>query len=138
MDLDLNQLELTPEEIAELMEPYGPKQAMIATRIGFAMGLSELGLSPSEFEYIAKQASFDLARFLPQIPEAYGTAAMMAIGGAGLAGAYSGYARHRIDQMLQGNDDPDVQALRKKIDAYHNLTSDLKRTNGISNLPAAR
>lgn len=134
MDLDLFQLNLTAEELAELQEPYGPKHAMLATRIGFAMGLSELGITPSEFETLVKAASFEWSRFLPEIPEAYGTAAMLATGAGALGGAYSGYARARAEQVLNGQEDPEAVALERKLKAYKSLSGDLTRTNSLRRL----
>lgn len=136
--MNLEKLSLSREDIAELSEPFGPKHAMEALRMGFASGLSELGLLPSEFEEMLKSANFKegtLGELFNKGVEGYGNAAALVIGAGALGGAYSGYARARLDQMIAGNDDPEAVALRKKTQAYQSMIADLKRTNQLQAAP---
>lgn len=113
-------------------------EARQAARIGLARAISEAGLTPSQAE--AKVAA------LPILPSITGpehnkvalslTPALdlikkisltMIIGGAG-AGAIAGHLHHKVDRAMDGENDPEGVAMRKKTDGYHQMTADLKQT----------
>lgn len=129
--MDLKTINLSDADIAELSQDFGPKEAMEALCLGFAMGLSECGLTPSEFEGFSKLGLVNWGEVPAEILGGYGTAAAGIIGAGALGGAYSGYARSRVEQTMNGTDNPDIVALRKKIQAYRSMSSDLKRTNAL-------
>lgn len=138
--MDQSIIELDPDQVEDLNQPFGLKEAMDANRLGFAMALSESGLTPGQFEDLCATANFDsvkVAGWLESIANSSKALAALTIGAGAIAGGYSGYARAQADQTIEGNDDPEIVGLRKRIMAYRNMTSDLHRTNGLTANPAA-
>lgn len=135
--MDLQNIHFSPEDIAELQQPYGPKQAMAAFKLGFAMGLGELGLMPGEFEKSArnKTAIFDWGKVLTGGPELYADAAALLTGVGAAAGAYTGYARANVQKELEGRGDPATVELKRKLKGYQGLMADLKRNNVVQQPP---
>lgn len=126
--MDFSKIALNEIEFAELSGPFTQKHAREAALLGMARALAEQGLMPGDVEALLRKTGFDISG-LASLPAQY---SMLGIGGGALLGAYSGYARHQMEQTLDGNDDPAVVALKRKIDAYKNMTTDLKRTEKVS------
>lgn len=124
---------LSPQEHQELQQPYSAMDALSAIKLGFALGLSEIGITPSEFEGMVKFAEFNN-------PLGVGVGLLESLGKATLAGGavgtlvggYSGYLRHRAEKAIEGKNDPDIMALRNKIRAYDQMKKDLLRTNAVT------
>ena len=135
--MDFPDIDLSPADIVELTGPFTPKEALDGIKLGFAMGLSDCGLIPSEVEDFLKSGVINWGDLAKMGPEAYLELSTGVIGAGALAGAYSGYARHQVEQGLNGTDDPQLSSLKKKLDAYHSMTADLKRTNAVQQPVAA-
>jgi hypothetical protein len=125
--MDLSKIALNDAQLAELNGPFTQKHAQEAVLLGMARALAENNLLPSDVEPLLK-AGFEWGS-LASLPGQY---ALLGLGTGAVLGAYSGYARHKMEQVLDGNDDPKVVALKKKIEAYRNMTADLKRTSAVS------
>lgn len=98
-----------------------------AIRIGVARAMSEAGLIPSEGEMKLASVSFqkeavDVLEFLKTMVTTVPAYAVVA--GAGI-GAYAGHVHHSADRALSGEDDPELNTLKKKTDAYRKMTADL-------------
>jgi hypothetical protein len=126
--MDLSQIELNDAQLAELSGPFTQKHAQEAALLGMARALAENNLLPSDVEPLLHKAGFEWGS-LASLPGQY---ALLGLGTGAVLGAYSGFARHKMEQVLDGNDDPKVVALKKKIEAYRNMTADLKRTSAVS------
>jgi len=126
-------LELTPQEALDLDQPYSPQDAFAAFKLGMATGMSELGLTPEEFERMGKFATaiWNPIDLFGKGLEGYATLATLLTGVGALGGAYSGYSRSNIENMLNGKGDPETMALRRKIRAYQGMSADLKRNSAV-------
>ena len=104
---------------------------MSAFKLGFAIGLSEHGITPSEFEKMAKYAEVNILGLGANLID--GLAKATLVGGAAgtLLGGYSGYLRHRAEKAIEGKNDPDIVALQNKIRTYRQMSEDLVRTDRI-------
>lgn len=127
--MDLDVISLNANELAELSGPYTPKHAQEAVLLGFARALAENGISPAAMEEFVKSGKFDLGESMMKFPGQY---ALLGLGVGAVGGAYSGYARHRIEQKIDGKENPEMIALQKKIDAYRNLIGDAKRMQQVA------
>jgi hypothetical protein len=126
---------LSAAETAELYAPYSVQEEMSALKLGFALALSEIGLTPSEFEQMVKVAegiSLNPVNGLLSTAEGLIGLTTMAAGGGALAGGYSGYLRHKVEKDMEGKGDPDLVSLHDKIRAYNELTRDLRRSNAVA------
>lgn len=124
--------QLSREEIVQLNGPITDADRLSAIKLGFALGLSEKGLTLGEFEKIAKVANAgEGAGFVPGavngLLDFIGKSTLAGAAVGGTVGAYSGYLRHRVAKALAGEDDPKQNELRKKLDGYHQMTKDLNR-----------
>ena len=124
---------LGSQEALDLDQPYSPQDAFAAFKLGMATGMSELGLTPEEFERMGKFAlmNWNPIDLFGKGLEGYGTIAALLTGAGALGGAYTGYARSNIENMLDGKGDPETMALRRKIRAYQGMSADLKRNSAV-------
>lgn len=106
--------------------------ALSAVKLGFAIGLSEIGITPSEFEEMAKLAEVNPLGGLVGGFESLGKATLAGGAIGTLVGGYSGYLRHRAEKAIEGKNDPDIVALRNKIRAYDQMKKDLIRTTAVT------
>lgn len=127
----MNPIKLTQQESDELSSDYSVQDELSAVKLGFAIGLSEIGITPSEFETMAKIADGIGAGILSGV-EALAGATTMGIGAGAAIGGYSGYLRHRAEKAIEGKNDPELVALRDKIRAYNELKKDLVRTSAVA------
>ena len=98
-----------------------------AIRIGVARAMSEAGLTPSQGETklastTLQKEAVDVLGFLKDMVTTVPSYAIVA--GAGI-GAYAGHVHHSADRALSGEDDPELNTIKKKTDAYHKMTADL-------------
>jgi len=134
--MDFSTLTFTPKEAAELQQPFNLKHAQEAMRAGFCHAISEAGLTPGDVENFLKQGTGSGAwSLIPDGFELAGHVAEIGLGAGALAGAYTGYARNKIERILDGKGDPKTIALKKKILGYQQMTDDLQRTQAVSTPP---
>jgi hypothetical protein len=127
--MDLDRITLNESQHAELTGPFLPKHAHEAALLGFARALAENGISPSAMEDFLKTGKFDLGEAMANFPGQY---ALLGLGVGAVGGAYSGYARHRLEQKIEGKENPQMIALQKKIDSYRNLIADARRMQQVA------
>ena len=135
--MDFSTLTFTPAEIAELQQPFNLKHAREAMVAGFCHAISEAGYTPGEVEDFLQKVANGSSNWINTLGGFAGHAMEIGIGAGALAGAYSGYARNKIERILDGKGDPKTVALKKKLLAYQQMTDDLKRTQTIAEAPAA-
>jgi len=130
----MNPITATPLEAKELSRPYSDEEALSAFKLGLAIGISEAGILPSDFERMLKFAEVNILGVGAGLVD--GLAKATLVGGAAgtLLGGYSGFLRHRAEKAIEGKNDPDIVALQNKIRAYKQMTSDLDRTNRITGI----
>jgi hypothetical protein len=121
----------TSEQIQKLASgPYTEEDSMASLKLGFAQGLCELGILPSEFERMFKEAE-DMPILGPMVNT---SAKLMGLGLAGgaLLGGYSGLLRHRAEKAIDGKNDPDITAQQNSLKAYREMIADLRRNVAIT------
>lgn len=126
-----SKMEVPVEQLAAFVADSGPDIRLSSLKLGFAIGLSEIGLLPSEFESLVKQAEGGPLDFIMAIPKALGSATLYTGAAGALGGAYTGYLRHKTERAVDGKDDPETLALQNKLNAYRQMTQDLRRTDKV-------
>jgi len=130
--MDLSFVTFTPAEIEELNSPFSPKEAQAAVARGLSCALSDAGLMPGEVEVLLStltkvagdSTGSKFLGFVEKVPELF-------IGAGALGGAYAGYLHAKIDKALEGNDDPQIVALKRRIKAYTNMAGDLRQSASV-------
>ena len=129
------QINLSPKDVAELMQPYSQKDREGAMKLGFVRFMSENGIDPElaekalqkvAFPKLAEGGFFNAVSTLPSTfltgIKDYGLA--MTLPAAAL-GAASGVLRHRGEQAAKGMDDPDVNKLHNRLSMYQKMKQEL-------------
>ncbi len=124
-------IDLTQEQILELNGPFTHKEAREHAALGFAQALAEHHILPSSLECMLKAASLKMAFGEGAIDFLTKGGPMLGLTLGAVGGTYAGYAHNKIDKVLEGRDDPKVVELKRKIEAYKNMSADLKRTSAI-------
>ena len=91
-----------------------------------AQAISDAGLTPEEFEVLFHKFADGGGTFGGEIVSGLMKYPEIMIGGGALLGAGAGMLHHKVDQVLAGNEDPEVVALKKKIKAYKTMSGDLQ------------
>jgi len=127
--MSLRTIYLTPEQVAELAAPFTPAEAKAAMMAGVANAISQAGLLPSEAELIFQKFAND--KFGTWGDVAANTMVWLPLGAGALGGAYTAYARHKIEQDFDDRGNPELATLKKKIQTYRTMSDDLRRTNRV-------
>lgn len=118
---------LTQEDIQELNGPFTYKEAREHVALGFAQALAENHILPSSLETMIKSAGGALSEAFNLFKDVN----LLGLTAGAAGGAYLGYAHNKIDKLLSGKDDPKVNELKRKIEAYKSMSADLARTNQV-------
>ena len=104
-----------------------------AVRIGVARAMSEAGFIPSEAEVKLASSTLnkkaDVLGFLEKLVTTVPPYVVLASAGIG---AYAGHLHHAADKALSGEDDPEINTIKKKTDAYRKMTADLAQTEAAT------
>ena len=109
--------------IEEINKENESEQMARSIKLGLCRAMSEHGLKP-------KQAEDALAKIANPLGAAAKTLTMgvpiglLAVGG--LLGIGSAEARHKIEQTIENNDDPNMRQTKAKLEAYKRMIKDLK------------
>lgn len=127
--MSLRTILLTPQQVEELSQPFGPAEAKAAMLAGFAEAISSAGLLPSEADdLLQKVANTKMAGWADTVANA---GVWWPLGIGALGGAYTAYARHKFEQDFNDRGNPELVSLKQKIRTYRTMSDDLKRTNKV-------
>jgi hypothetical protein len=136
---------VTQQEMEALRGPLTAADRVECLKVGFCMALSEENILPSEAEAIleklGRQAKLGLvAEGVKAVREAVGMGGDVAkttvelgnkglagiIGGGALAGYLTGRMHYGLGKKVEGQDDPESNVLRKKLQGYKQLGQEIE------------
>lgn len=130
--IHISSIEIPAADAAALAQPYSFEERVGAIKLGMLEALSSAGIEPEVFEAAVKYAAvqhFKAANGLVEAPakilelvKTYGPAAII---GAGIAGGYSGLARHSMEKSLAGEGDPEAAKLERQVKTYEQMRKEL-------------
>lgn len=120
-------IEISPEQSAELTGDLTPAEEAAAMKLGFAMALSEAGITPSQAENFLKTGAQGAVSNVVKLPfNMLSSAAkgipLWALLASTLGGVAVGTGAYQLKDMLSGGDeDPEVRKLRAKLNKVQDL-----------------
>ncbi len=114
--------------VEKLFEENESTQMARSIKLGLCRAMSEAGLTPKQADELISEkyanAFVDLGIKTPAI--------ISAILG-GVIGVSSAEARHRIEQTINNEEDPEIRQTKSKINAYKRMITDLKNNQIMRN-----